>query len=400
MLGGCPSDPQENNTTPSQLPAPELRKMSYEQYGLDVKGSSVLQAYLEEGQYMTDLLQEHGVPGALIDSIEVRSQAVFDVRRMRAGRPITIIKSNLSKEVQYFVYEKTDASFVVFDLREGVKVFEGNKKVRLREKEIGGIITGSLYSSIEEAGLDRNLSARLEEIFRWTVDFRDLDKGDFFKVVYEEQLVDGAVVGIGKILAAQVRQQGQDYHAFFFDRDSLRDFYDLEGKSLNSQFLESPLGPTLPDGVTMRQHRYGNDYLTEVGTEVQATADGQVVDLGRTDRRGKYITLRHNGLFSTQYLFLRDPLEGLSKGQTVYKGQVIGYSGRHPEFKRPMFRYRFFQSGKAIDPRKVEIPSGLTLTGAELIHFNRVTRLLKARLEGIGLRSGTAQSRQTAMVDW
>ena len=150
----------------------------------------------------------------------------------------------------------------------------------------------------------------------------------------------------------------------------------------------------------MRQHRYGNDYLTEVGTEVQATADGQVVDLGRTDRRGKYITLRHNGLFSTQYLFLRDPLEGLSKGQTVYKGQVIGYSGRHPEFKRPMFRYRFFQSGKAIDPRNVEIPSGLTLTGAELIHFNRVTRLLKARLEGIGLRSGTAQSRQTAMVDW
>lgn len=392
LLLSCQSEP-EPQTAPPPLPSPELRRMSYEQYGIDVEASEVLQAYLVEGQYMTDLLREHGVSPRLIDSIEAASREVFDVRRMRAGRPITIIKENQSGRLQYFVYEKTDASYVVFDLRNGVKLFERRKKVRLREREAGGVILGSLYESVQSANLDMELVQRLEALYANTVDFRDLDRGDFFKVVYEEQLVDGVPVGVGNILAAQVRQQGEDYFAIRFEQDSLVGYYNLQGRSLQPTFLFRPLQVDSTLELELRQHRYGNDFLTEVGTPVVATAAGKVVDRGYTDRRGYYLTLRHNGVFATQYLFMQDLVDSLELGSQVRQGEVLGFSGKHPEFARPMLRYRFFQAGQSIEPPERDGMEQPEIMPGFRVNFDRHQRLMSRRLQEISLEVPNGEER-------
>jgi len=363
--------------------------MSYEQYGINVESSEVIQAYLAENQYMTDLLRAHGVAPGTIDRIEEASQSVFDVRRMRAGRPVTIIKDSDSGEVQYFIYEKTDAAYVVFDLRDGVEVYERQKKIRIREREAGGTISISLYESIEAAKLELQLVRQLEEVYAWTVDFTNLDQGDFFKIVYEEQLVDGIPVGTGQILAAQIRQKGRDYYAFRFEQDTLVDYYDQQGRSLKRTFLQTPLDVAATESIEQRQHRYGTDYLAELGTPVLATGDGLVAEVGQDTRRGHYLTIRHNGLYATQYFYLQALAEGLEKGSSITQGQIIGQVGRYRSKGRPMLRYRFWEGDQSIPPEEVSIPLAPPIRPRFEIPFKRYQQMMRKRLEGISLQSST-----------
>lgn len=387
----CQNPPVETQTA-APLPSPELRRMSFEQFGIDVESSQVIQAYLEEGEFMTDLLREQGVPARVLDSVEAASGEILNVRRMRAGRPITIIKGNNTGVVEYFVYEKTNATYVVFDLRDGVRVYEGRKKIRLREQEASGVILGSLYESVEAAGLDLSLVQRLEEVYAHTVDFRDLDRGDFFRVVYEEQLVDGVPVGIGAILAAQVKQQGTEYFAFRFEEDTLTGYFDEKGHRLVPDFLDVPIQLEEGEEFTLRENRFGQDLLTEIGTPVLSAAPGKVVDMGYTRLRGRFVTIRHNGVYGSEFNFMKDWADSLKIGSRVKRGQVIGFTGAHPTYDRPMVRYRFFKSGELTPPPPMPDSADVWIQPEHQVVFSRYEQMMERRLKSIPLDSSVNRS--------
>ena len=75
----------------------------------------------------------------------------------------------------------------------------------------------------------------------------------------------------------------------------------------------------------------GVDFRAPVGTAVYAVADGTVEGIGDTDTTcpkasfGKWVFIRHNNGLSTAYGHLS--LIKASQGQTVAKGDLIGYSG-------------------------------------------------------------------------
>jgi murein DD-endopeptidase MepM/ murein hydrolase activator NlpD len=75
----------------------------------------------------------------------------------------------------------------------------------------------------------------------------------------------------------------------------------------------------------------GVDFRAAVGTPVYAVADGTVEGTGDTDKTcskasfGKWIFIRHNNGLSTAYGHLS--MIKVSEGQTVTKGEMIGYSG-------------------------------------------------------------------------
>ena len=58
-----------------------------------------------------------------------------------------------------------------------------------------------------EGGLHPSLDVELSEIFAWTVDFFGLQKGDNFKVIYEELFIDGKSLGTGRIYGAQFNRK-------------------------------------------------------------------------------------------------------------------------------------------------------------------------------------------------
>jgi len=362
--------------------------MSNEQYGINVQNHQVIQTALEPQQFMTDILRERGVEPAIVEELERKSQSVFDVRGMRAGRPITLIIHNETRKLDFFIYEKTDASYVVYDLTGNISVYEGQKKVRLRTREVGGTITGSLYESVQAADLDLRLIPMLEEVFSWTVDFLQLDEGDYFRVVYEEELVDGFTIGLNRIVAAQIRQKGTDYYAIYFAQDTLADYYDLKGRSLKRAFLPSPFpASVLATGVAGKPRftRYGTDFPAPISTPVVATADGEIIDMGQSQKKGHYLTIRHNGLFVSQYLYLNALAEGLEMGSQVQQEDVIGEVGQR--YGKNMIRYRLWDSGKSIPLSKAKVPKSQHIQPENEQDFARTRDRLLKQLQQIAPKS-------------
>ncbi len=108
-------------------------------------------------------------------------------------------------------------------------------------------------------------------------------------------------------------------------------------------FMTSPYGPRWG-----RMH-YGTDFRASVGTPVKSMADGVVVGFGDTDlccpgaSFGKWIFIEYaNGLSST-YAHLS--LINVTKGQTVKRGQVVGYSGNTGSSTGPHLHVSLYVSG-------------------------------------------------------
>lgn len=96
-----------------------------------------------------------------------------------------------------------------------------------------------------------------------------------------------------------------------------------------------------------RQHA-GVDLANPVGTPVHATADGVV---GRADWFGGYglcIDLEHGGSLETRYGHLSRL--NVVAGQTVHKGDIIGFVGTTGRSTGPHLHYEVRVEGAAVNP--------------------------------------------------
>ena len=103
------------------------------------------------------------------------------------------------------------------------------------------------------------------------------------------------------------------------------------------------------------------DYAAPRGTPILATADGTVTESTRRGGNGKYVKIRHNGTYSTQYLHMKN--RNVKKGQFVRQGDVIGWIGMTGNTSGPHVCYRFWRNGRQVDPLKEELPKAETLSG-------------------------------------
>ncbi|WP_299344260.1 hypothetical protein, partial [uncultured Maritalea sp.] len=69
------------------------------------------------------------------------------------------------------------------------------------------------------SGLDGNQIMELAVMFGWDIDFAlDIRKNDSFRVLYQEQVVEGDVIGRGKIIAAIFKNQGETFTAILDEK--------------------------------------------------------------------------------------------------------------------------------------------------------------------------------------
>jgi murein DD-endopeptidase MepM/ murein hydrolase activator NlpD len=86
-----------------------------------------------------------------------------------------------------------------------------------------------------------------------------------------------------------------------------------------------------------------------------ATADGTVTESTRKGGNGKYVKIRHNGTYSTQYLHMRK--QKVRRGEFVRQGDVIGWVGMTGNTGGPHVCYRFWKNGRQVDPFKEKLPA-------------------------------------------
>ena len=250
-----------------------------------------------------------------------------------------------------------------------------------------GEIKSSLYAATDAADMPEAAARQLTEIFGGDIDFHhDLRKGDKFTVVYEMIYSNGTLVSTGHIQAAEFINQGQTYRAVSFQGD----YYTQEGKCVRKAFLRSPIEfSRVSSGFTnsrfhpvlnkWRAHR-GVDFAAPIGTRVKATSDGVITSFGRQGGYGNFITVNHQGRFTTLYGHLSSFAKGLRRGQRVAQGDVIGYVGMTGMTSGPHLHYEFKIDGQQRDPLRVALPDAKPVSAEHMAAFQLAADNFVARL--------------------
>jgi len=337
------------------------------EYGIIVDSMEVINEKVKRNEFLADILLRYDVEYNLIDEIARSPREVFDVRKIRVGYPYTLILNRDSvPKVQYFIYEQAPTNYVVFDLRDTLNIYKGEKEVERRLANTSGTISSSLWNAMVDNESDPNLANELSEIYAWTIDFFGIQKGDHFKVIFEELYVEDEYIGLGQVIAADFNHIGFDYYACFFDPDTLGDYYDDEGGSMRRTFLKAPLRfrrissgfsySRMHPVLKYRRPHLGVDYAAAAGTPVHAVGDGVVTFASWTKEGGYTVRIKHNGTYATGYCHFSGFGKGIKQGVNVKQGQVIGYVGQTGLATGPHLDFRFYRNGQAIDPTKVKSP--------------------------------------------
>ena len=267
------------------------------EYGYVLNDYKVIKDTIKSGESFGIILDRHHVMYPTINKIARTIKDTFDVRRVRAGKPYTILAHKDSTEkAQVFIYnhDKINATIVAFT-DSTVTAHRYKKPIKIVEKEIGGKIFSSLSVTMDSLHINPGLTNTIaDDIYAWTLDFYKLQKGDEFKLVYEEKYINDTVfAGFGNIKSAVFKHKNRNFYAFRFLADSTKglvDYYDDEGKILRRQFLKSPIkfGSRISSpynlkrrirhyGYRVKPHK-GTDFAAREGTPIMATASGTVTE--------------------------------------------------------------------------------------------------------------------------
>lgn len=337
----------------------------HKEFGIAVDSFKEIKGEIERHQYLANILLPYGVSYQKIAGIVKKSDSIFDVQDIRAGRPYTLFCSKDSaEEVKYFVYQPDEINYVVYDLTDSIHVYKNQLPVTKKEKTVSGVIDGSLYGALNDAPNGVQLAMKLGEVYAWDIDFYRIKKGDWFKILYEENYVKDKAIGVGRVKAAIFNHAGHHYYAFYFKGDSSEGYFDEHAQSLRKEFLKAPLKTyTITSHYTMRrfhpiQHRWkshlGTDYAAPTGTPIMTTAAGVVIASRYTRFNGNYVKIRHNSVYTTQYLHMSK--RAVHAGEHVDQGEVIGYVGSTGLATGPHVCYRFWKNGKQVDPYDQHFP--------------------------------------------
>ena len=352
--------PQEKKAKTPQSASPAVTR-----FGLPVDSFIIVNGSIERNQFLSDILNDYGIDNSMVLQLAEKARTVFSVRNLAAGKPYTIFCSKDSaQKAQYFIYQPNATDYVVYDLRDSMKVYTGRRPVTTQSETLSGTIASSLYETLESHHADPDLAVKLANIFAWTVDFYFIQKGDWFKIVYDQQYVNGNPIESGAIRWAEFSSRGQLYKAYYFEPDSASggEFFNEKGESLRKAFLKAPL-KYIRITSHYSLHRFhpvekiwkahlGTDYAAPTGTPIHTTGSGVVIASRYTRFNGNYVKIKHNQTYTTQYLHMSR--RAVKVGQHVVQGQVIGYVGMTGLATGPHVCYRFWKNGKQVDPLKLK----------------------------------------------
>jgi murein DD-endopeptidase MepM/ murein hydrolase activator NlpD len=360
-------------------------------YGFLLDTFAVTHDTIQSNQILSDLLLPHKVNLATIDRIARNAAGIFDVRCLRFNKPFTILHRDTSTMADYFIYEPSPYRYVIYDLKkETVEVID--RPVEKREVSASGIVESSLWNAMVDNGMSYELTARMEDALAWSVDFHHTQKGDRFKLVYEQDVIDGEVVGIGAVKAALYSTSGNDHYAVYYENDNHKGYYDMEGRSMKKAFLQAPVKfSRISSGYghrfhpILRRHKehLGTDYAAPHGTPIFAVSDGVVVERSYSGGNGNYVKIKHDAVYQTQYLHMSRFEPSVKVGTHVRQGETIGYVGSTGLATGPHVCFRFWKNGKQVDHRKENLPPPDPMSGDELPQFMLVANKYRDLLDQI-----------------
>ena len=335
-------------------------------FGLPVDSFLIEKETIGKNQNLSHILSNQGISLNLIDKIAKESVSVFDVRKLRSDKNYYLFsKGDSVKQLSYFVYEIDPVDYVVYRL-DSLHIYRGQNPIERKISTASGVINSSLWNALRDNGQSSILALHMADVYQWSIDFFGLQKGDKYRVLFEESYVDSTLIGITNIFACQFVHANSNYYAFQFEQDSILSYFNEEGQSLKKAFLKAPLQFSRISShfSHSRMHpilRYarphlGVDYAAPAGTPVVSIGDGVVVRKTSGGDAGNYLQIKHNSVYNTAYMHLQGFAQGIVVGARVRQGQLIGYVGSTGLSTGAHLDFRVYKNGSPVNPLTVESP--------------------------------------------
>jgi murein DD-endopeptidase MepM/ murein hydrolase activator NlpD len=132
-------------------------------------------------------------------------------------------------------------------------------------------------------------------------------------------------------------------HNFFEDRKAIPSLVPTQG------LISSTFGARNNPFTGSPDFHEGLDISSDIGTPVEATADGTVVFAGFKGNFGRVIQIQHEYGFSTLFGHLERIM--VAPGQHVRRGQEIGTVGNSGNSTGPHLHYEVHVNDQAVNPR-------------------------------------------------
>ncbi len=243
---------------------------------------------------------------------------------------------------------------------DGFEVSEGGLPGTVIRTALRCGIIGTLEASLRRCGEGEGLVELLQPMLTDRL-LRpiELHTGDELRIVLDK-LVDGDHVerylGVAALEHRSVLQpkDGRTVALNFHG-----DLYAPDGEGLEPLFLRQPLQvghQTSNFGIRMHpilhkmKAHFGVDFAASVGTPVYAAGDGHLVSAERSGAAGNVVRLRHDGGYLTEYMHLQRFATSVKPGDSVHKGQVVGFVGSTGLSTGPHLHFGVKHNSKYLDP--------------------------------------------------
>ena len=120
------------------------------------------------------------------------------------------------------------------------------------------------------------------------------------------------------------------------------------GRPCSWRKLTSPYGYRIHPTLGYRKFHNGVDLANDRGTPIYAVRSGKVTVATYGSTYGYYVTINHGDGYSSLYAHMTHYV--VSKGQTVSKGQLIGYMGSTGRSTGPHLHFSIFYNGSSVNP--------------------------------------------------
>ncbi len=398
ILVACESEEKTNEKNDNSAeevivvpPAPTIA------YNIEVDSFIVDTGRIQQNEGLTHVLPRYGITLTEVYNMAAKYDSLFDVKKIKTGNKFMMLSKmqDTVKRAEYFIYEINLIDYLVYHFDDTLTAYIESKDVVVKREMAGGIINSSLWNAFMDQDLSPALLVEFTKLFAWSVDFFDVKKGDYFKVIYDAKYVDDEYVGIGDLHAVLMNHKTEDYRFYRYQTDSIQPtFFTDSGEQMQRALLSAPLEYTRVSSkfsnnrfhpvLKIYRPHHGVDYAAPMGTDVVATGSGTVTHAKYSGGAGNMVKIKHDvGDIETKYLHLSKYGPGIKKGVHVQQGQLIGEVGSTGTSTGPHLDYRVYINGKAVDPLSIDIPTVDPLKDSALAAFLKHIEPIRLQLDSI-----------------
>ena len=253
---------------------------------------------------------------------------------------------------------------------------------------IRGTVGSSLYRSARAAGAPPSAVQQYLRALGDAVDMNsEIASTDEFDLILDYKRAATGEVEVGDLqYAALIRDNRPKQQLLRWGKEGR--FYEASGVGEVREGLLAPVPGRISSRYGMRRHpilgyrrmHSGLDFKARHGTPIYAVTDGKVEFAGRNGGYGNFVRLRHAGNLGTGYAHMSRI--AVRSGESVRRGQVIGYVGSTGLSTGPHLHYEMYRGGTKVDPESVRFVTRAQLTGKELAQFRE--RLVRLQMVDVG----------------